>query len=165
MNVAKKRCQRGLVLIELVLVMLFFSLLYGLISVNLVSTKQRATLSTILTTLFTDLRQQQIKAMTADTSGSGQTENFGLYFETNRYILFRGSSYVPTHSSNFAVNLGNNLEFTNIAFSGSQIVFAKGSGEVVNFTAGTNSIALRDSITSVQKTITMNRYGVVTTVN
>ncbi len=155
----------GLTIIELVITMSIFSLLSGIITVSLLGSSRSASLNSALTALISDIKTQQIKAVTGDTQGRSESDNYGIYFESNRYILFRGQSYNPSEPSNFTVTLSESLELANITFPSSTLVFAKGSGEVIGFQSGANSLVIKNNIDNQQKTITVNRLGVVQSVN
>lgn len=147
----------GVTLPELILVMSIFAALIAIATINLASIKNKASLNTSITTLISDLKQQQLKAMVGDTEGRGVTDSYGLYLGQNQYILFHGT-YNPSDPSNFTVNLDDNLQFPN---PGTSVIFASGSGE---FTAPT-SLILQDTQTNEQKTIQINTLGTVTGVN
>lgn len=146
----------GFTLVELLVTIGLLGLLIGLTTISLISVQRRVTLSSTITTLISDLKEQQTKAMTGDTGGVSKN-SYGIYFDTNRYILFRGASYSSADPSNFAVDLAN-IDFAN---PGTSIVFARISGEI----AAASNITLTDITNNQQKTIQINRYGVVTAVN
>jgi hypothetical protein len=136
--------------------MAIFLILAGLGTINLAGAKQQASLSTTVDTLVSDLREQQLKAMVGDTegSGSGSASNFGIHFGTTNYTLFRGTY----GTGNFIVNLGDQMQ---VGTPGTEVVFTKGTGEI----GGTFQVTLKDVSNSNTKTITLNRYGVVTVIN
>lgn len=154
--------QKGFSILEVILAMSVLMILLGIATINLFSAANKTYQITTATTLYTDLRSQQIKAMNGDTEGSGTTDAFGVYFQPTRYILFRGNSYSPTNPTNFAVKIPDDVNFTNILFPNSQIIFASGSGEFANFTVGATSAAITNVEGLGQKTVTLNRFGVVT---
>jgi type II secretory pathway pseudopilin PulG len=149
----------GFTIIELVITMGIFMIITSLVTINLLRAQHNASSSTTVTTLISDIKQQQVKAMTGDTEGRGTRDSYGIHFDTNRYVLFHGT-YSETEISNFNVNLEGSLSFTGLT-GDSNVIFSQGSGEK----AGLNSIVLTDSITNSQKTITINTYGVITEVN
>jgi len=151
----------GFTLPELLIVMAILSILFGFMTPNLLHFRQRSVLNTTVDTLVTDLKSQQNKAMVGDTEGSGTISDYGVYFETNRYILFRGSSYDPLAPSNFSINLDPSLTFSSINLPSSRVVFSKGSGET-GLVSGSDTITLTDSTNSDQKIIKINIYGAIT---
>jgi prepilin-type N-terminal cleavage/methylation domain-containing protein len=150
--------QRGFTITELVISMAVLVLLVSLASVNLIHFNQRASLNSTVTSLISDIKEQQTKAMVGDTEGASSPTSYGVYFEATKYTLFKGSSYVVGDSHNFSINLPTN---DTIQSPGYSIVFTRLSGE----TSGTTTITIIDLTNHDQKVITLNSYGVVTTVN
>lgn len=152
------RKDAGFSLVELILVMSIMATLIGLITINLVNSQQRASLSSLVQNLISDIRQQQIKAMVGDTDGGASANSYGIHIDSNKYVLFRGTSYDPLETSNFAVNLPKNMIFVT---PGLDIIFSKVSGEI----SAAASFQLQDTTNGNLKTIQINKYGVVTGVN
>src|SRR3989338_2423261 len=103
---------KGFTLIELLVVLSFFASFFGLATVRLLSSVQKTTSTATLTTLISDIKSQQIKAMTGDTQGTGLNNNYGIYFGNNQYTLFTGV-YSSGNAFNFSIPLGGNLQFIN----------------------------------------------------
>lgn len=156
----KDKNQAGFTLIEIILSMAVFAILSGFIVVNLFRPQTQSVVNATVTTLVTELRQQQIKAMSGETEGAPSAQAFGLFIEPTSYTLFKGTSYNASDPSNFKVNLDANLALST-SFSSSQVIFSQLSGEVQSFVAGQNTITLTNTAGGEQKTVTINRYGVV----
>lgn len=156
--------QKGFTFPELVIVMGLIAMLFGLVTINLLKTQNRADVSSGIQTLISDMKNQQVKAMMGIANQSNPS-SYGIYFENNKYTLFRGTVYLAGDSSNFVVMLSENLEFSSIALPNTTVVFLTGNGEVRDFTEGLNSLTLRNKSSGDQKTVTVNRYGVITAVN
>lgn len=150
---------KGFTLIELILSMAIFAILSGFVVITLIRPQTQASVVTTTTTMVSELRQQQIKAMVGETENASTAQTFGIYFEPNAYILFRGSTYSAGDTNNFRIPLDTNLTVVT-TFPSSQIIFSKRSGEIQNFVSGQNTITLTNSAGGEQKTITINRYGV-----
>ena len=159
-----KYTQKGFTLVELIIIMGIFSFLLGFITINLINARKQASINATITTLTSDVKQQQVKSMLGDNSGTVSNNGYGIYFEPNQYTLFKGSSHSPSDNLNLVIEL-DGLEFSNVSFSGSKIVFLPGSGEVEGFIDGSNTITIRNIQSNEEKIITINRYGVVTGVN
>lgn len=157
----KKQKNRGFSLIEIIVVMSIISILIGIVTTNLLSNKQKASINTSTTLLVTDITQQQLKAMLGETEVAGIT-NKGIYFEPTRYTLFKGDQYSATDSSNFVVTLDDSQQFADITFPNSTLLFASMSGEVINFATATSTIGFKNTVSNEQKTLQINRYGVIT---
>lgn len=169
MKVARRvQWNRGLTLIELVISIGILVILFGLVTLNLNGTQHSATLVTTVDVFLTDLSHQQLKAMVGDTEGAGSLVTYGIHFDSGKYTLFRGA-YDSLATSNFAVTLPTTQQITT-TFPSNEVVFDKGSGEVTCFInatcdSTTSKVTFKDSTTGEQKTIQLNKYGVVTGVN
>lgn len=157
--------QKGFTLPELLIVIAIAGAILGLTFANTSNVIRKASLSTIITTLVTDLRSQQIKAMIGDTEGQLTPFAYGVYLEADKYTLFRGTSYSSSSPSNIVINLDNNLSITSITLPSSTILFNRVTGEVNNFAAGQDTFTIVDSVTTEQKTLQINRYGSIIAVN
>lgn len=156
--------KKGFTLVELMVVMGMIAVLISYSVVNLTTIQHTTYLAATVDTFISDLKQQQLKAMVGDTEGRGVNDYYGISFGTNDYALFHGSSYSAS-SSNPVIPLTSGMQFSSVTFPQSRIVFDKGSGEVIGFTVGSNTITLRNTLTNETKTITINRYGVITQIN
>jgi len=155
------RNNRGFTFPELMVVTAILLMLAGLTLGNLFSLRQNVSISTSVDTLIADIKEQQIKAMIGDTEGRATADSYGIFFEATRYSLFHGT-YSTTDPGNFVVNLDQSVQFTDSTFPSNQIIFAPQSGEV-GFSTG--AITIKDPKSAKQRTITINKYGVVTAVN
>lgn len=155
----------GFTLPEILIVSSLLVILAGVVLGNVFSLRQNVSISTSIDTIIADMKDQQTKAMVGDTEGGASAGSYGVYFETGRYTLFHGSAYSTGNTSNFVVNLDSSIQFSNVTFPGSVIVFNSQSGQINGFTPGSNTITVKDRNSTKQKTITINRYGVVTSIN
>ncbi|KKQ95034.1 MAG: hypothetical protein UT20_C0032G0008 [Candidatus Levybacteria bacterium GW2011_GWA1_39_11] len=164
MPVFKLFDQKGFTFPELVIVMGVVAMLFGLVTFNLLKTQNKADVSSGVQTLVSDMKTQQGKAMMG-VANQNNPSSYGIYFENNKYTLFRGTTYVAGDPSNFVVILSENMEFSSIAFPNTTLAYLAGSGEVRDFTSGSDSLTLRNKSSGDQKTVTVNKYGVITAVN
>lgn len=156
---------QGFTLVEVLVVV---GLIVGLLSITIVSlpgAQRRAYLTAATSTLIADMKSQQMKAMFGETEGRSSHDAYGVYMESTRYILFHGPTYDPSASSNIIINLDNHIQLFSIMFPQSQVIFGSGSGEIASFTPGSSSVTVRNTLNNEQKTITVNRYGVITGIN
>lgn len=151
----------GISVVELVIVMSFFAIITSLVTINVFTARGKSDLADAANVLIADVRSQQLKAMAGAIQSGGTIQSHGVYFERTRYVLFRGLTYTQTDTSNFSVPLEENVEVSTASFPSSEVVFAKGSGEIVNYLSGSDTIQLRNTINGEEKTIKLNRYGVV----
>lgn len=154
--------KKAFTLIEIILVVSIFSLLTSFTTINLLRPQNKASIDTATSQLVADLREQQIRAMVGDSEGQSSAQEFGIFFEPDGYTLFRGSAYSPAELTNFKVKL-EDVTIGNINLPTPQIVFAKMTGETVNYSAALSSITMLHESSGISKTITVNRYGVTNT--
>lgn len=150
---------------EVLIVAGIIGLLLGLVTMNIFQGKHSSSLNTSVMVLISDLKYQQTKAMLGETEGQTTNDAYGIYFEQVSYTLFRGLNFDSSNSSNFKVNLGDNIVFNNILFPNSQIIFASGSGEINGFDTAYETIILKNTLNNDQKSVKVNKMGVVTEVN
>lgn len=143
---------QGFTQTELLLTMGIFVFLAGFAMTSLLGSQRSSSLTGTVNTFIADAREQQVKAMVGDTEGSGTLSDYGVRFGTTNYTLYRNTY----GTSNFVVGLPNTVQV-----SGAEIVFLKGSGEI----ASPATVTFTDTTNNSQKTVTINRYGVVTGVN
>jgi len=155
--------ERGFTLIELGIVFGIIALLAGFVTLNLVNVQKTTSINSAIDMLVSDMKSQQTKTMV----GAGDTgaENYGIYFQSDRYILFTGITYSSTDSSNFTVVLGSNIEFADSTFPDNSLVFLRQSGELNGFIDGMNTITIQNAQGFDRKTIKLNRYGAITIIN
>lgn len=133
----------GFTLLELILVMGIVSLLFVLGSLSYFSSYKSTNIETAKSVLLADLRTQQSLAM----SGG---ESSGIKIDSDHYILLPG---------NIVIMAKDGITF-NSSFSGSgEIIFARGSGIISNFTSGQDTITLTSLGTT--QVIRLNQYGIV----
>ncbi len=154
----------GFSLIEVMLVMGVVAVLMGYLSLNVLNSRNSADINTSLYTFITDFKNQQTKAMVGDTEGRGIPDAYGIYINSDKYTLFHGSNYVATDTANFTISMPGALRITT-TFPSSKIVFSQGSGEITPFSSATNQILITNSSTGEQKTILVNKYGIITQTN
>ncbi|MFH1832605.1 MAG: hypothetical protein ABH816_00360 [Candidatus Levyibacteriota bacterium] len=157
--------KKGFSVVELIVVFGVTAIIFGLITFNLLRAQYSSSLNGQFLKFVADVREQQLKAMIGDTEGRSQSDDYGVRFEANRYILFHGSSYNANDPTNFIIYLDQNLEFSSTSLPGETIVFNKGSGEIAGFISGQNTLTLKNIQDNEQKTLTFNKYGVISGVN
>lgn len=148
----------GFTFVEIVIVMGIMTLLMMIASFNFFPIQQKTSLSLTIQSLITDIKEQQLKAM------SGQSTQ-GIYFNPDQknYIVFKGATYESSNTSNFNIPLGNQIIVSSIDFNGRQLLFAPVSGEISNFASG-NKIVLQNTTSNEQRTVFFNKYGTVISV-
>lgn len=157
------KSQKGFTLVELGLVMTIAAILLGFSAFNMANVRKITSVNSAIEVLVTDMKNQQTKAMSGFSS-TGVNSSHGIYFLTDRYVLFKGSFYLSTESSNFTIKLGTDIEFADNFLQNNSIVFLPQSGEIKDFIENGNKISIQNTGGQNKKTITVNQYGVVTAV-
>ena len=150
----------GLTLPELLITLGILLTVFVITTVNLLSGARTTTQVAFIDTFTTDLRDQQNKAMAQFAQGESQNFDYGVYLTENSYVLFRGSIYNAGDPDNFVINLNPGLNFSAVTFPSSTILFESGTGQLVGFASGSNSLTLNDSVSQKSLNLTFNRYGV-----
>jgi Tfp pilus assembly protein FimT len=153
--------QYGYTLPEILITIGIFFTLIGLVTVDLIKTQRHASISATVDSIVSDMRSQQTKAMTGTNDGTGNGNSYGIYFQADRYILFRGTSYVANDATNFTVTIDKGSTLSTISFPSSTLVFTQQSGEISGFVSGQNTLTVKSANGTEQKVITINRYGTV----
>lgn len=152
---------RGFTLIETLLVMGIVAVLAGIASLSLGNLYPQADLSTSLDVLMSDVKTQQLKAMTGFAPDLPQVMAHGIFFESSQYTLFAGDSYNPADPTNIVVTTSNNITIGTASIPSNTLIFSPGSGEVQNYTSGA-SLNLTEANTGRQKSLNFNAMGVIT---
>ena len=159
------KSQRGFSLIELLVVMGASSILFGLIIFNIFRTQNSSSQQSNVDTLVSDIKLQQFKAMYGATQGGSDSSDYGIYFFSDSYVLFKGSAYDPDDVLNFTVELPDDLEIQNTNFAGNTVVFEKLSGDLIGYAPGMDSLNVKALTINRDIVITLNRYGVIIGIN
>ena len=152
---------RGFTFVELIIIMGIMTLLMMITTVNLLPIKQKVSLSTTVQSLITDIKQQQLKAMSGET---GQ----GIYFDPDQknYYVFKGSVYDPLNPTNFKISLDEQIIIVSLDFTDRQMIFLPESGEIGSFNPSfaLNKIIFQNIASGEQRTVSINKFGVVANV-
>lgn len=143
------KLQVGFTLVELIVSMGILAVIFAISTIVLSSVIPNTSQSNAVDFLISDVRTEQTQAMTNDSS-------YGIHFETTSYTIFKGTTYSASDPENYVVNLDPTLAIANVSFSGSQIVFSPGSG---NVTSGNGSLDLQNTQTGKITNIKINQYG------
>lgn len=159
--------QSGLSLIEVIIVITLISIVLVIATTNLFSPTRKAELGRVSADITSILREAQDKAINTDAQGDAATDEFGVHFETDKFILFKGINFVSGDQDNFVVNVGKSLQLTpNLTCPSppgncNNIVFQKISGEVASYDQSNNSVCINDTATNKSTLISVNAVGVI----
>lgn len=156
--------QNGLTLIEMLLVLGILSILFTISFISITNIRVVSGNNSLYTVVISDLKNQQVKAMTGDTEGRGVPDNYGVKIFSNKYVLFHGITYKPADTANFSipVDTGYSLSTT---FPNSTVLFASESGQLVGFVNNQNTITITSTPSGQTKTMHLNGFGTITSVN
>lgn len=154
---------KGFTLVELLVVMGIFAILASFATINLIQPQTQATLNTTVPQITTDIKTQQIYAMSGESNGLSSPQLHGIYFGTTSYTLFAGNSYDSENPSNLEVELEQGLVIENVTFLDNQVVFRRGSGEIRNFDSANNTFDIRNTVSNEVINFEINRYGAIET--
>ncbi len=149
--------QSGFTLAELILVMLIFTTLVGIATINLAHIQRRSSMTSSINMLATDMKEQQVKAMVGDTESRASPDNYGIYFGTSSYTLFHGT-YSATDSANTVIPIDATLHF---ATPGASIIFTRESGDVLNYSINANLIIIQDITNGEVTKLKFNKFGAI----
>lgn len=149
----------GFTIIEMVVALGIFATLTAIGYIRSVDIERRAPIGALSDTVIADLRGQQTKAMAGDLG-----VNHGIHFQFNEYTLFKGAAYNALDPSNAVTVLPTNITFSSVTFPDASVIFSKGSGDIAGFTAGNNTVTITQTLTGESKTVSINQYGAVTSV-
>ncbi len=150
--------ETGFTLIEILVTLAIVALLAALTMVNLGKPQITASVNDTVDTLVADLKSQQLLAMSGDSGSASSQQPHGLYVQAGQYTLFAGSSYDSGDTNNYSADASQGISLTT-TFPGAAVVFDKGSGEVHDFSDGSNTITIHG--TDNTKAVTVNRLGSV----
>lgn len=141
------------------------AILFGVVTFNLLRAQNLSSKQSNLDKLVSDIRAQQTKAMTGSTEGRTTADNYGIYFMSDRYVLFHGSSYSSSDTTNYNVSLPSDVQIQSTTLPDNTLLFSTLSGEMIGYSQSANSIILKLVNAGDQSVITLNRYGVITGIN
>ena len=149
----------GFTLVEILIILGILAILFTITSLNLSSTIPKNALDGAVSALVSDLKQQQLYALTGASIGQNSSSDYGIYFSGSKYTIFHGSTFNANDSSNFEVAFDDlNFSYNGL---GSVIVFSKNNGEIKNFQPDANTIQISSTSVDKTKSIIINKYGVI----
>ena len=158
-SIANYRSILAFTFIELMVVLAIIAVLTSIISINLSNLIPRANLFTTTDILIAEIRHQQLRAMNREKNNEKLASEYGIHVQAKQYTLFSGSTYDVNDPNNLVNEIESTLELST-NFPDQIIVFAQGSGEILNFNNSLNTISVIDNNTGQVESITFNLYGV-----
>lgn len=153
--------RNGFTLVELLVVIGIIGTLFGMITVSLLRAQHTASISAVADQLVSDMRAQQTKAMSGTHDTNGNPNSYGVHVTSSSYMLFQGTTD-PSDQTDYTVSPTGVTFSTNLP---SNIVdFQERSGEFSGYVSGPYTITITSAYGTEQKVITVNRYGVITSI-
>jgi prepilin-type N-terminal cleavage/methylation domain-containing protein len=152
--------KKGFTYPELIVVMAILLSLFTLVSQGTLGSERKVAVVAIRSTVLSDIRQQQLKAMVGDTDSQPASSDFGVHLAGDRYVLFKGTAYNAGDPNNFSVLLDPNIVITS-TFAGDNLIFSQGSGNL----PAAGAITLSSTLDARTVILNFNAFGVVTSQN
>lgn len=108
------------------------------------------------------IQEARARAVAGYTLGGMEALNFGVYFASDRYVLFPGAVFLEDEPFNQVFVLPDGWGFTDISLPDNSVVFAKKTGEVAGFDPLADFVLLSDTRTGQSRRISVNLLGTVT---
>jgi type IV fimbrial biogenesis protein FimT len=149
----------GFTLVEIMVTLAIIAILSALTLVNLGRPQTSASLNSTVDMLVADLSSERMLAMAGDAGNAVAAQPHGIQVQSTAYVLFVGNTFNGADTGNFSVDAGDGVQLST-TFADGQVLFDKISGEVQNYDANNNTITASGG--GLSRTVTVNRYGVVT---
>jgi len=156
------RNYHGITLIELLLVVTVIGVLMAVSSQVVQFNLSHMTLDTLTQQVISDVKYQQLAAISGKTPQGGEHLDYSIRFEEHRYILYPGLVYAENNPENTIVPIENGYIFSDSTFPASELSFFRLSGDVRNFSSGQNTVKIVFTQTNEARLITVNKRGVIT---
>jgi len=156
----KQLRENGSTIIELIVVMTIIGIFARIVTFNLYRSHQRAGRTVTRNTLLSDMRLQQMRAISGEVAQEGEHDDYSLYFEEDGYTLFPGSVYESSNPDNRKVTLNSVFMFSDVTFPSDTLTFERISGQVQNYASESDSVTVTNRQTGESFTVWVNAYGV-----
>ncbi len=145
---------KGITLIETLLVVVLGTIVTGFVALSFSKVDEHEALETGADTVVSVLSE----ARSLTLSAAADTR-YGVHFDTDQVVLFRGATYSSSASTNVPTQLNAKVGLRNIALTGggSNVVFNRLTGATSH--SGSFEIYLK-SATSTYRTINISATGV-----
>lgn len=152
------KSQKGISILEVMIVIVITMLIITIVVLNLSKFRAEQSLQGTTADLVSLLNEARTNTITSKNSTT-----YGVHFETNRAVLFVGSSFTEPNSTNKQLDIDSTVNIPSsggisLNGGGANVVFTRISGDTTNY--GTIIVRLTSDATR-QKTITINKTGVV----
>lgn len=152
---------KGITLIEIIIIIAIISIISSIVLFNLSLFRNEQALKNTTIDIVSILNTAR-----ENTLSSLNSTNYSVHFETDRVVLFTGSIYSASLSTNEVTIFSPSVIIPltlgiNISGGGNNITFERLTGEVINGTIDSSIVIQLASDATQQKTITINKTGVI----
>jgi len=153
MSISHDMKNRGFTLIEIIVVLAIGAFLTGFVALSFSKVNEHEVLNTNSDLIVSILNEA--RSMTLSSVGD---TGYGVHFDTDQVVLFRGTSYSSGAATNLPTTLNSRVALRNISFGGgNNVVFNRLTGATAQ--SGTLQIYLK-SATTTYKTISVSGTGI-----
>ncbi len=152
--------KKGFTFIELILVVTILGLIVVFSSVVFTNQQSQISLESSILEVNSAIRESQNKSISQSQDTFGDA-NYGVYFTSGSFTVFKGNSYSAGNTTNFTQNFGSGIRLATINLPSSQLIFDRISGRLTTYSEVQNSIVF-STFDNVTKTVTINPYGAIT---
>ncbi|MFA6999646.1 MAG: prepilin-type N-terminal cleavage/methylation domain-containing protein [Candidatus Paceibacterota bacterium] len=152
---------KGMTIIEIIIIIAIIAVISSIVLWNLSSFRNEQALKNTTSDVISILNEAR-----ENTISSLNSTNYSVHFEADRAVLFIGATYSASLPTNEVTIFSPNVIIPatggiNISGGGSDITFKRLTGEVINGTIDSSIVIQLVSDATKQKTITINKTGVI----
>jgi prepilin-type N-terminal cleavage/methylation domain-containing protein len=153
MNVLHTMKREGFTLIEVLVVIAIAAILFAVTLVGLSGLRDETDLGLAVDDAVSFLQSARAKTLSSE-GGS----DYGVHFETSKFVLFKGNTYSAIDPNNIVRNVPSSIEISPITLNGGvvDLLFKRLTGETTEH--GTVTLRLVNDIT-VMRTIAITPTG------
>ncbi len=143
----------GMSLVEVLIVVALFGIIVGIVGFSFSGYRNSQALSNAENETVALVNEARSRTLAGDSANA-----YGIHLEASRVVLFVGSSFIDTATSNRVVSFDNTITMTSLSLAGggSDVIFKKLTGGTDQY----GSFVLQQiSNPSNQKTININKLG------
>ena len=144
------RIAHGYSLTELLVTLGVLSILLGIGTLSFTTLRFRNQLSLVVAEVRAELLRAQSEAI--------NTIDSGVYFESDRFVYFRGNSYVEGAPENEQTDIPSNMSITSITFTDGIATFDPVTGYLENFSDPAHVVLSGGAET---RTVLVNEWGLI----
>ena len=154
MDCKKISKSEGITLLEILLVIAISSLLLGFVASPLLSFYRQIVFQGATENVLAMLDEAR-----KSTLSSYYSSQYGVYFDTDKVVLFRGATYSASDPNNDVYTFNNNVQISTTTLSGGvdEVVFSRITGE----TSASGTVTMSTLIGSTTKNISIHSSGLV----